>query len=113
MYRKSPKIILRTGPDSRSNHSFSSHLGFVWLKLPLRPTYGEEIYLKTKTNSVLFLAGANYISRLHLQQICHMINSLVIENSAIVLFKDISFVHVSLDPIDAMKCCVKDVVTDG
>ena len=42
-----------------------------------------------------------------------MINSLVIENSAIVLFKDIAFVHVSLDPIDAMKCCVKDVVTDG
>ena len=58
------------------------------------------------------LAGANNISRLRLQQICHMINSLVIGNSSIVLFKDIAFVHVSLDPIDAMKSSVKDVVTD-
>lgn len=41
-----------------------------------------------------------------------MINSLLNGNSAIVLVNDIDFVHVSLDPIDAMKSFVKDFVTD-
>lgn len=72
----------------------------------------EEIYLKKKKNYVLLLAGTNKIPCFHRQQARHMINLLLIWNCRSLLFNRIAFVHVSLDPIDAMRSSVQDVVTN-